>query len=222
MLQMENIKKSFRNVHILQGVQMVLNEPGIYLLYGGNGTGKSTLLKIAMGWLTADIGKIVFRNREITDQHVCIRADMGMSYMPQECGLLWDKTGVQNQTEARRYLKNHVRQEAAELYGELNIDHLMSRKINSLSRGELRKLEFAITFEHDAALYLLDEPLTGWDKKSRKRALSFLRNEAQRGKIILICDHEFVDITGICKGFIFLNEGLAIQKEKPSDFLKLL
>lgn len=195
MLITKNIVKEYQHIRILDKTELAIEKPGLYLLYGANGCGKSTLLKILSGFIKPEEGSVFWQEKEITKLPAYERVRAGIAYLPQETALMLKATPQENFALAKRLLRKNARlaKNREPWLQEFGLQgHLESKnkKVLELSRGELRKLEFCITMLHDADLFLLDEPVAGWDKESGVFCLEKLKEVADsQQKYILMCEH---------------------------------
>lgn len=154
--------------------------PGkVTVLFGRNGTGKSTLLEIASGQLKADSGITIIDDDRIYKKALAKRFSK-ISYLPQYSMLPNDITvkRIVNSVPFPSKLK------------EISIiKKMLNQKVEELSTGEKRFLEITLLFSLDSKYILLDEPFTGIEPIIIEKILNFIKIEKKKNKGILLTDH---------------------------------
>lgn len=223
-LQAQHLQKSYRSRHIVKDVSLQIKCGEIVGLLGPNGAGKTTSFYMMVGLIPADKGNILLGDIDITKYPVHARAQLGLSYLPQEASIFRKLTVAQNILailELRRDLSKAARSIALEkLLDEFRITHIRHTIGMSLSGGERRRVEIARALATDPQFILLDEPFAGIDPISIldvKRIIKDLRN---RGMGILITDHNVRDTLNICERSYIVNQGKIICEGTPEIILK--
>ena len=207
MLELQNISFHADDKDILKDINLKIDDKFVAIT-GPNGSGKSTLLKIIMGIITPTSGKILFDGQDITDLAVNERANLGISFAFQQpvrfkglkvVDLLNIAAGEEkNSAKTRSYLK---------AVGLCPMDYL-NREINdTLSGGEMKRIEIAMAAARGGKLSLFDEPEAGidlWSFQSLIEVFENLRN-VTNGNILIISHQE--RILEIADKIIYLKEG---------------
>lgn len=164
-----------------------------------------------------------FDNNDITHLPVHARAQLGISYLPQEESIFRKLSVADNIMailELRKDLTQIQRtQKLDQLLNEFHIDHLRNTLGISLSGGEKRRVEIARALAIEPKFILLDEPFAGIDPISVidvKRIISHLR---ERGIGVLITDHNVRETLDICQRAYIVNEGKIICEGAPQEIL---
>jgi len=222
-LRVENLKKRYKSREIVKGVSLHIKRGEIVGLLGPNGAGKTTSFFMIVGLVTPDEGHILLDDTDITRLPVHGRAQMGISYLPQEASIFRKLTVAQNIMailELRPHLTKSERQQLLEqLLEEFRITHIRDSLGMSLSGGERRRAEIARTLATNPKFILLDEPFAGIDPISVldvKRIINHLR---KRDIGILITDHNVRDTLNICERAYIVNQGKIICEGNPEAIL---
>lgn len=184
-LTVRDVRKTFRRslwprheVEVLRGVDLDVRPGEIVGLVGENGSGKSTLMKIVVGLLPADTGRV--------------EQSGTVGYCPQS-PLLWDKLTVDEHFElfGRAYAlpSERVDESAAALLRELQFERFRDRRVEELSGGTRQKLNLALSLLHEPALLLADEPYAGFDWETYLRFWDLVADRRDRGTSVLIVSH---------------------------------
>ena len=194
MLCVDHITTGYGNKQVLTDVSFSVGEGEIVQLSGGNGSGKSTVLKTIYGLLHPwnSEGKITFKNQDITHVPSYQMPEMGIAYMPQKFNVFEGLTVEDNLKVAL----DHYPQPEQKARMDRIYDHtpflksIQKRTPFHLSGGERQLLAFALTIAHSPSLVLLDEPFAGMDQNNAALLLDYITriNNNQQVAIIIV-DH---------------------------------
>lgn len=222
-LSAEHLSKTFKSRHVVKDVSLHINCGEVVGLLGPNGAGKTTSFYMMVGLVPVDSGKISLGNKDITRSPVHARAELGISYLPQEASIFRKLSVAQNIMailELRSDLSRSERKLMLEqLLEEFRITHIRDSLGMSLSGGERRRAEIARALATEPKFILLDEPFAGIDPISVldvKRIINHLR---KRGIGILITDHNVRDTLNICERAYIVNQGKIICEGNPEIIL---
>lgn len=222
-LRAEHLNKKFKSREVVKDVSLTIRRGEVVGLLGPNGAGKTTSFYMMVGLVPTDGGDIFLDDKNITKLSVHTRAQLGMSYLPQEASIFRKLTVAQNimailelrpditKTERKRMLD--------QLLEEFRITHIRDSLGISLSGGERRRAEIARALATEPQFILLDEPFAGIDPISVldvKRIINHLR---KRGIGILITDHNVRDTLNICERAYIVNQGKIICEGNPEAVL---
>ena len=220
MLKLEHISYGVEErPNILNDVCLELDEPFVAIT-GPNGSGKSTLVKVIAGIIKPTSGRIYFDGQDITDLSITERANMGISYAFQKPvafkGLkVFDLINLAagkglNLTEACEYLSE---------VGLCARDYINRELNDSLSGGEMKRIEIAMVLARSTALSLFDEPEAGIDLWSFQNLISVFEkmNEKTQGNILIISHQE--RILNIANTIIMMQDGKVVHKGTPEEVM---
>ena len=180
---------------------------------GPNGAGKSTTMRHLMGFSSPQSGKAEINGLDSTAKHHEILKSVG--YLPGEVALPDGLTGrqfIKMMRDMRRSEKNDRTDELLERF-RLDPDCGVKR----MSIGEKRKLAVVTAFMSDPDILLLDEPTSGLDPVMQEEFISFIREEKQRGKTILLSSHIFSEVEALCDRIAIIKEGRLISTVAAAD-----
>lgn len=223
MLELRNICYSAENdgvkKDIIKNVSLKLNEKFIAFT-GPNGGGKSTLAKIIMGIIRPTSGRIIFDGKDVTDLSVTDRAKAGIAFAFQQ-PVKFKGITVTDLIEIASGKKLSV----SEICGYLSEVGLcareyVDREINaSLSGGELKRIEIAITLARKSKFTIFDEPEAGIDLWSFNSLIRVFENlAAKTAESLLIISHQ-ERILSIADRIIVISDGEVTKDGKGSDVL---
>ncbi len=192
---------------IIKDISLNINDK-FTAITGPNGSGKSTLAKIIMGIVRPTSGKIFFKNKDISDLSISERANIGMSFAFQQpvkfkgikvFDLLSLAAGKKLSIEAACDYLSEV--------GLCAIDYVQREVDNSLSGGELKRIEIAMMLARSTDLIILDEPEAGIDLWSFQNLVQVFQkmHEVSSSSILTISHQE--RILNIADKIIVLDNG---------------
>jgi len=164
MLELKSICFERDNKKILDNINLNLDTDKFIAITGPNGSGKSTLVKVIMGIVKPDSGKVIFNGKDITNLPINERANLGMSFAFQQPvkfkGItVYDLLKISSK-------KDITKTEACEILSQVGLcaREYIDREVNSsLSGGELKRIEIATVALRNAKLTIFDEPEAGID-----------------------------------------------------------
>jgi len=208
-LTLEGISKSYAGRRVVHSVTFSERRGQIAGLVGPNGAGKTTLIRIVMGILAPEEGRLEVLG---TCDPAEIRRRVG--YLPEERGL-YQKQSVRAVLRYLAALKGVDRRSAdrrASAWLErLGIPGVEDRQVRELSRGMQQKVQFVAAVVHEPELLLLDEPFSGLDPVSRQALRAVLRELVADGKTILLSSHEMAEVELLCPEVVMLNLGRVVR-----------
>ena len=208
MLELKNVSYFRDNKQILDNISLKIDNSKLVAITGPNGSGKSTLAKIIMGILKPDSGSILFDGKDITTMGITDRAKLGIGFAFQQPvkfkgltvrDLIELSSGnTINVSEACNYLSD---------VGLCAKDYLNREVSNSLSGGELKRIEIAMLAAKKSKLTVFDEPEAGidlWSFQNLIRVFEHMR-ETTNGSILIISHQE--RILEIADKIVLLADG---------------
>jgi ABC-2 type transport system ATP-binding protein len=197
MLKVTGLQKKYKGKIVLDNISFQMKPGEIVGLVGENGAGKSTLLQLLATVIQPTQGVIQLDNLPYSSDIKGIRQIIG--YVPQEIAI-WEEFTVEENMLFFEKLswKKRTEEECRQLCLDMQLTH-WNEEVQSLSGGNKRKLNLALSLLHDPVLLLLDEPTVGIDLKSKMEIGSYLRKLAKSdGKMIMYTSHDMDEITTVC------------------------
>ncbi len=184
--KIEGLSKTIGDKEILNGLNLLLKEGDVLALRGSNGSGKTTFLKIIAGVDKDYEGKIEF-DKSLT-----------IGYVPQDI-VLFESLSVKDNLKAfcngNNAKENFTRLE--NYAKELNFSGLFKKKINKLSGGQKRLVNFLVGLAGNPNIILLDEIIVGMDEDTVNKVIKLI-NVIKTDKIIIITSHQDEFMREVC------------------------
>jgi branched-chain amino acid transport system ATP-binding protein len=194
MLKVEHITTGYGKKQVLTDVSFSVEKGDVVLLGGGNGSGKSTVLKTIYGLLKpwTPEGKILFEERDITAMHTSGMIRNGIVYMPQKKNVFEDFSVEENLlVSAGIYPKAEVAERKDKVFEILPIlKKLRKRTPFHLSGGERQLLAFGNVLVHLPKLALLDEPFAGVDAANSEILKNCIGDLHKNNVTFIIVEHK--------------------------------
>jgi ABC-2 type transport system ATP-binding protein len=239
LIQANNIKKSFGDVHAVDDVSLQIKPGEIYGLVGADGAGKTTTMRLLVGALKADVGEINICGYDINTQTEDARSQFG--YLSQRFSLYEDLTVLENIrffAEVRGLKSNEWLPRSLEILEFVGLDKFTDRRAGQLSGGMKQKLGLASALVTKPRVLLLDEPTTGVDPVTRQDFWQLViklvstplrlpqnsehlggmsqRDEGGEGVAVLIST-PYMDEASRCHRVGFMKNGKIIAEDTPSN-----
>ena len=222
LLRVEGVHKRYKARTVVKDVSFQVGGGEVVGLLGPNGAGKTTCFYMIVGLIKADGGRIHLDNTELTHLPMHRRAQLGLSYLPQENSVFRKLTVAENiraVLELQKLKRQVQESRLEELLEELNIANLRDATAISLSGGERRRVEIARALATQPKLILLDEPFAGVDPIAVidiQKIIGFLK---ARGIGVLITDHNVRETLGICDQAWIINAGEVLAGGRPQEIV---
>lgn len=220
LVKLDNIKKSFHQNCVLDGVSIELNESEVISIIGGNGAGKSTLMKILTGIYQADAGTIEINGEKVEHLHPKAAHERGIYLVPQEPLLFPNMTVEQNLTIGFLRNKKDVRDEAARIMGELGWEIDLRRISATLSIAEQQQLEIIKGLLRKAKVLILDEPTSTLTFSETRSLFKVVEQLKEAGVGILYITHRLDEVFQISTHAMILRDGKVTRYGRIADFTK--
>ena len=204
MITIRNLKKSFRSLEVLRGVDLDIAPAGVTALVGPNGSGKTTLIKSILGLTRSDAGQILVDSRRI-DAAGEYRKKIG--YMPQIARFPENLTATELLAMLRD-LRGLSREETDEsLVGRFELERDMSKPLRTLSGGTRQKVNAVIAFLFHPRLLILDEPTAGLDPIASGVLKDTIIAARDDGRTVVVSSHVISELEEITDDVAFILDG---------------
>ena len=219
-IKISNLCKEFGDIRAVDNLSFTAAAGEIIALLGPNGAGKSTLMNMITGYLAPTSGQIEILGRSISDAPLAAKNVIG--FLPEGAPLYPDlsvRNFLNYMAELRGFSAADKKKRIEEIAALANIDTVMEQKIETLSKGYLRRVGFAQSILSDPPLLLLDEPTDGLDPNQKEHIRSLI-NRMGKNKTILISTHLLEEAQTICNRIIIINKGQIVADGCLNDILK--
>lgn len=214
-LSIRGLNKQFGKKKVVIDVTFNMRQGEVVGLLGPNGAGKTTTFYMIVGFYRPNSGDVFLDSQKITALEMYRRAQLGISYLPQEASVFRKLTVEQNIyaiLETRADLTKTQRKEMLEkLLVEFGITEKRKQLAYSLSGGERRRTEIARALAIEPKFLLLDEPFAGIDPIAIHDIKKIISHLSQQGIGVLITDHNVRDTLEITGRAYIINAGQVVE-----------
>ena len=212
-LEYKSVSKSFGEKQVLKEVNLQIESNKIVGLLGKNGSGKSTMFKLANDLLTPTSGEVL-----IDGKTVGVESKKVVSYLPERPYL----SPALKVSEAidlfETFYEDFDREKAEKLLVDLELDKNM--KLSKMSKGMKEKVQLVLVMSRKAKIYILDEPLGGVDPASRDYILKTILKNFDENATLLISTHMIADIETILDEVVMIDGGEVVLRGEADELRK--
>lgn len=219
-LAAENLQKVYKGRKVVRSVSVDIRQGEIVGLLGPNGAGKTTTFYMIVGLVRPDGGSVTLGDTDITDLPMYLRAQRGISYLPQEASVFRKLTVEENLLsvfETMHLPRAERDRRTMALLEDFGITHIARNRAYSLSGGERRRVEIARALAINPAFILLDEPFAGIDPIAVFEIQRIVSQLRARGIGILITDHNVRETLKITDRAYIIKEGEIFRQGVPES-----
>ncbi len=216
-LKVDHIVKTYGSYTAVDGLNFEMNAPGVFALLGTNGAGKTTSIRIILGMLAADSGKVTWNGKPF------LTAEEPIGYLAEERGL-YPKYKIMDQLIYFCSLKGMKRADAARQldywFDRLNVNEYRNKRAEQLSKGNQQKIQLIAALAPNPDLLILDEPLSGLDPVNAELFKSVIREEIAKNKFVIMSSHQMSTIEEFCRDIVIMNKGKTVLQGNLNEIKK--
>ena len=203
MITCNNVQKAFGKNQVLQGIDLDFREPGkITAILGPNGSGKTTLIKSILGMVLPEQGSITVNGQPVRKQWAYRSA---IDYLPQIARFPENLTVSELLSMIKDIRSGASRDQ--ELINRFGLEPFLRKRLGNLSGGTKQKVNITLAMMYDSPFLILDEPTSGLDPVAMQTLKAIIREEKERGKLILMTTHIMQFVEEIANEIVYLLEG---------------
>jgi lipooligosaccharide transport system ATP-binding protein len=220
LFSVQHLTKRYGDATVVNDVSFEIAAGECLGVIGPNGAGKTTTIRMCLGQVMPDSGRITALGLQMPRDALTIKAQLGV--VSQMDTLDPDFTCSENLLVYGRYfgMKDaQIRQRIPALLEFASLTHKANAKPGELSGGMKRRLSLARALVNDPKLLLLDEPTTGLDPQARHLMWERLQLLLQQGKSILLTTHFMDEAERLCSRLLVLDHGRKIAEGRPRDLI---
>ncbi len=219
-IEIKNLYKNFGDITAIQDFNFKAKDGEIIALLGPNGAGKSTLMNMITGYLTPSCGDIKILGKDIKDYPLEAKKNIGFL---SEGAPMYPDMSVRRfliyMAELRGFFGKEAQQRVKQVAQTAQVEPVLSQKIETLSKGYVRRVGFAQSILSNPEILLLDEPTDGLDPNQKEHIRKLIQQMGKQ-KTILISTHLLEEAETICTRIVLLNKGNIIADGSLKDVLK--
>ena len=219
-ISVQGLKKSYKNISVLTGVDFTVKKGSIFALLGSNGAGKTTIIKILATLLKQDGGAATVNGFDVAAQPYNVRQSISLT--GQFAAVDEVLTGRENliMIAKLRHLKDQ-RQITDDLLKRFGLTDAADRRVSTYSGGMRRRLDIAMSLVGKPRLIFLDEPTTGLDPEARIEVWNMVKELADGGTTVFLTTQYLEEAEQLADQIAILHEGRIIVSGTLAELKKL-
>ncbi len=228
-LETKGVVKDFGKLRAVNEVSLAIHKGVIHAIIGPNGAGKSTYFNLITGYHRVDAGKVLFNEIDITKAPSYKRCKLGITRSFQITSIFPKLTVYESVLTALlshrkatlnffAKAKGFFQDEVWHILEDVGLADQARAQGDSISHGDKKRLELAVTLGTEPQLLLLDEPTCGMSPEETETTIILIKKLAEeRGLTILFTEHDMGVVFGIAKRISVLHQGTLIADGTPEE-----
>jgi ABC-2 type transport system ATP-binding protein len=214
----EGLKKSFGDVHALDGIDLQVPSGSVLGVLGPNGAGKTTAVKVLTTLLPPDAGRVIVDGRDVVREAEAVRRSIGLA--GQSAAIVEELNGRENlELIGRLYhlSRTEAKARAVELLERFGLTAAADRRAKTYSGGMMRRLDLAASLVARPRVLFLDEPTTGLDPRARIEMWEVIRDLVAAGTTLLLTTQYLEEADELADSIVVFDHGRVIAEGTADD-----
>ncbi len=210
--ELKGVTKRFKDNLVLENLNLDIPQGSIFGILGINGSGKTTILRLLVGYYKPTKGEILYLNKKLTKIKDKLRSEIGFT---TQDSAFYPKLTVEENIKYFGALyglsKKTIDSNLDRILKLVELDHVRNRISEQLSGGMQRRLDMACSLIHVPKVIILDEPTEDLDPLLRKEILHLIKKIADIGTTVIITSHRLEDIEIVCDKVAILHNKVILR-----------
>jgi ABC-2 type transport system ATP-binding protein len=223
MISVAQLRKSFGEHRVLDGVALEVAEGTTYALLGPNGAGKTTMVNILSTLIRADSGEARVAGHDVATEPDAVRAAIGVTgQFSAVDNLLTGEENLRLMADLHHLSSADGRRRSAELLERFDLVDAAGRPASTYSGGMRRRLDLAMTLVGDPRVIFLDEPTTGLDPRSRRAMWDTIRGLVAGGVTVFLTTQYLEEADELADRIALLDHGRIVAEGTAAQLKRLV
>lgn len=225
MIRFQGVQKWFGKLHVLNNINLHVQQGEVVVICGPSGSGKSTLIRTINRLEPIDKGKLIVDGMDLSDPKTNInklRAEIGFVF--QQFNLYPHLNVLSNitlaPTKIRKIGKREAQEQAMALLERVGLTEKKDAYPSELSGGQQQRVAIARSLAMKPKIMLFDEPTSALDPEMIGEVLAVMKDLASTGMTMCVVTHEMGFASEVADRIIFIDQGEILEEAEPSDFFK--
>ena len=217
-IEVKNLKKNYGSIEAVKGISFSVNQGEIFGLIGPNGAGKTTTLRVLSTLLSITSGTVKIMDYDLQQQPNEVRKII--SYLPEDAGAYKNLTGKRYlEFIANFFEKNNLKDMIARGEEIADLGERIYDKVDTYSKGMMRKLLVGRALMTFPKLAILDEPTSGLDVNNSQEIRKLVKSIARQGTTILLSSHNMLEVEFLCDRIALISDGIIVEFGTPKELM---
>ncbi|HQZ12205.1 MAG TPA: ABC transporter ATP-binding protein [Devosia sp.] len=215
LIDVRSLRKRFGAVLAVDDLSFSVNRGEVLGFLGPNGAGKSTTMRIIAGFIAPTAGTALVCGEDIQSNPVAAKRRIG--YVPEGSPLYGDMTPegfLKFICDVRQMSREERRKAVATAIDRVQLDEVLHRRIDTLSKGFRRRVGLAQAIIHDPDVLILDEPTDGLDPNQKHLVRELIRSMGDT-KAIIVSTHILEEVDAVCDRALIIDRGRVVADGTP-------
>jgi len=220
MIEIVNLRKDYKAVRALQGIDLMVPAGELFAYLGPNGAGKTTTIRILTGLTRLSAGGARLNGHDIVSDHLAARSQFGL--VTQHLNLDSELTVYENlliHGRLHHMPYRRINERIAHLLEYIELGEKRDTLIKRLSGGLKRRVMIARALLHEPRILFLDEPTVGLDAKIRRRIWALIKKIQQQGVTIFLTTHYIEEAEFLADRVAFIDRGKIVALDTPQNLM---
>ncbi len=218
-VEVRNVKKSFKDVHAVKGVSLTIKPGEFVALLGPNGAGKTTLVEMVEGIQNPDEGEIFISGMQWKNHQHELHQLIGLSL--QETRFMDKLTAYETMRLFASFYKLDAHR-VDEVFALIGLEDKKKAFVDNLSGGQRQRLALGVALLNKPQILLLDEPTTGLDPNARREIWNILLGlKKSQNTSLILTSHYMEEAEYLCDRIIIMDQGTILAQGTLAEILAL-
>ncbi|MCM3630770.1 ATP-binding cassette domain-containing protein [Paenibacillus glycanilyticus] len=217
-LVVERVHKQYGEKTAVNGISFEVEQGEIYGLLGANGAGKTTTMRMVLGLIYPDEGKILYHGKPYTQEQLRM-----LGYLPEERGL-YPRVKVSDQIIYLAQLRGMSKKDAdanlKQWLDRFEVPEYYGKRVEELSKGNQQKIQFIASVIHRPRIVILDEAFSGLDPVNVELLKSTVKELRDSGTSMLFSTHRMEHVEELCRNITILHRSNPVLQGSLRDIKK--
>ena len=217
MIQVQNLSKSFDGIVAVDDLSFEVSPGEVLGFLGPNGAGKTTAMRIITGFIKQDSGSVHVFGHDVQSDPIETKKLVG--YLPEGApawGEMSPAEFLEFIADIRGLSNDEKRRRTEAVIDQLELHNVLTRPIDTLSKGFRRRVGIAQALIHDPRVLILDEPTDGLDPNQKHQVRELIRNLAT-DKIVIVSTHILEEVHAVCTRAMIISDGRLVADNTPVE-----
>ena len=215
-VEVRNLVKNYGDFQAVKGISFQIEKGEIFGLIGPNGAGKTTTLRVLSTLLTITSGTVKIMEFDLKHKPEEIRKII--SYLPEDAGAYKNLTGKNYLEFIANFFDQSKKQEIINRGKKIaNLGKRINDKVDTYSKGMIRRLLIGRALMTNPKLAILDEPTSGLDVNNAQDIRNIIKETSQTGTTFLISSHNMLEVEYLCDRIALINNGIIVEEGTPNE-----